>query len=277
MDEQPDVPDAQALRERLAEPIFNSVIKRWVGKGELDYELYLRTGELLALQTRNDELVAPEEMLFQIVHQTQELWLKLMAHEAIGIVDALDHDDLWAASGRIERMARVGQVLAVDLRVIEALPPDTFLTIRRHLGNGSGMQSPGYNQTMLAADAVDAALSRLLERRGTTLAEVYREGARPGELHRICEQLLDVDHAFQWWLGAHLLLVRRTIGVDTSVVALDGMPTKALIARSFKPLFRQLWEVRVELTGKCNRGGGYPPGEDRAPPQAPLREGEGGR
>jgi tryptophan 2,3-dioxygenase len=106
---------------------------------------------------------------------------------------------------------------------------------------------------------------------------VYREGTHKGELHRICEQLVDVDHAFQWWLGAHLLLVRRTIGVDTSVVALDGMPTKALVARSFKPLFRQLWQVRVELTAQWNRGTGYGPGEDRAAPPPPLREGEGGR
>ena len=42
-----------------------------------DYERYLRTDALLALQKTADEWVHRDELLFQTVHQSSELWLKL--------------------------------------------------------------------------------------------------------------------------------------------------------------------------------------------------------
>ena len=47
------------------------------GQGASDYERYLRTDELLALQKSADEQVDRDELLFQTVHQASELWLKL--------------------------------------------------------------------------------------------------------------------------------------------------------------------------------------------------------
>jgi tryptophan 2,3-dioxygenase len=46
------------------------------GPGGSDYERYLRTDELLALQKSEDEWVHRDELLFQTVHQSSELWLK---------------------------------------------------------------------------------------------------------------------------------------------------------------------------------------------------------
>src|SRR6266542_2271465 len=67
------------VRHALSRPLFNPVLKVWVGEGKLDYEVYLRTGDLLQLQTPRTELVAPDELMFQVVHQAQEIWLKLLA------------------------------------------------------------------------------------------------------------------------------------------------------------------------------------------------------
>ena len=52
------------------------------GEGASDYERYLRTDELLALQKRPDEQTHRDELLFQTVHQASELWLKLAWSEA---------------------------------------------------------------------------------------------------------------------------------------------------------------------------------------------------
>ena len=52
------------------------------GAGASDYERYLRTGELLALQKGPDEQAHRDELLFQTVHQASELWLKLAWTEA---------------------------------------------------------------------------------------------------------------------------------------------------------------------------------------------------
>ena len=46
------------------------------GRGATDYERYLRTDELLSLQKRPEERVHHDELLFQTVHQSSELWLK---------------------------------------------------------------------------------------------------------------------------------------------------------------------------------------------------------
>src|SRR5690349_5562996 len=105
--DQPSNTTVDDLRLQLEAPFFNTVLHKWVGKGELDYERYLHTPELLGLQTRAKERVHFDELLFQIVHQTQELWLKLSAHEAVEAIAELDGDRLWDVSARLERIARI--------------------------------------------------------------------------------------------------------------------------------------------------------------------------
>ena len=255
---------AATLRQALQEPIYNRTLRKDVGLGDLDYEVYLRTRALFGLQTPITELVVPDELLFQILHQTQELWLKCLSFESSNLVQALDADDAFAASATLDRMVAVTRCLGRDIEVMFTLSPDVFQIIRRHLGNGSGLESPGYNQVLFAAEAVGGAFVRRLERRGATLTAVYGERATYPELHRVAEQLCDWDGAFQTWLMAHFLLVRRTIGVDRAVRALDGFPTQALPARMTKPLFPELWDVRVEMTKRWAREGGFAPGQPRS-------------
>ena len=54
------------------------------GAGASDYERYLRTDELLALQKTPEEWVHRDELLFQTVHQSSELWLKLAVDRGRG-------------------------------------------------------------------------------------------------------------------------------------------------------------------------------------------------
>ncbi|HEY8087621.1 MAG TPA: tryptophan 2,3-dioxygenase family protein, partial [Polyangiaceae bacterium] len=248
MAEEPKNDAANQLRLALEAPIYNRTLRKDVGSGDLDYEVYLRTRALLGLQTPVEQLVVPDELLFQILHQTQELWLKALSFEAVSLVQALDGGEPFAAAATLDRMVSITRCLARDIEVLFTLSPDVFQVIRRHLGNGSGLESPGYNQVLLAAEAVGHAFLRRLERAGATLSAVYGERSRHADLHRTAEQLVDWDGAFQAWLMAHFLLVRRTIGVDRAVRALDGFPTQALPARMTKPLFPELWDLRVELT-----------------------------
>src|SRR3954452_10198884 len=63
------------------------------GPGESDYERYLRTDELLSLQKGPGEWVHRDELLFQTVHQSSELWLKhawMDAEEATRLIEARD-------------------------------------------------------------------------------------------------------------------------------------------------------------------------------------------
>ncbi|GAB1823702.1 tryptophan 2,3-dioxygenase family protein [Herbidospora sp. RD11066] len=247
------------LRREVSGPVFNPVLKTMVGEGALDYERYLNTSRLFQLQSPHEELVCSDELMFQIVHQVQEMWLKLITHELTELVGDLDGDRLWEASARLDRIVRIGGCLSGELRVLETLTPDTYQTIRRHLGNGSGQESPGYNRVRIAAGVVSASLDGLIERRGVTLDEIWEHP----DLKRVGEALVDVDEAYQTWLFTHFMLVRRTIGVSRGTAALDGVPTQVLPGRMTQPLFRQLWKLRERMTGSWERGAGHTPGAAR--------------
>ena len=45
------------------------------------YEEYLRTDDLLALQKGDEERLHPDELTFQVVHQTFELWWKMTVQQ----------------------------------------------------------------------------------------------------------------------------------------------------------------------------------------------------
>lgn len=264
---------ASDLRRSMEEPVFNRILKRWVGRGELEYEIYLHTDTLLNLQYAPEECVIPEELMFQITHQAQELWLKLLCAEGVALVEALEREDMWGASGRVERMVRIQRCLGQEMDVLNTLTPREFQVIRRSLGTGSGQESPGYNKlTTVLARGIEDALKRLLERRSIALADVYAEPSAAPDIQRVCEQLLDFDQGFQEWLIRHFILVRRTIGVARSVHALDGFPTNALAARMTQPLLPSLWDVRVEMTKAWQPEGGYPVGADRKKPPPAAAE-----
>src|SRR5689334_20058915 len=112
---------AATLREALGCPIHNKVLHKDVGRGELDYEIYVRTQELLTLQPSADELVVPDELLFVVMHQTQELWLKCASFEAAGVVEHLDDDQVFPALAALDRVVQILQVLRDQIRVLQTL------------------------------------------------------------------------------------------------------------------------------------------------------------
>ena len=73
------------------------------GDGASDYERYLRTDELLALQKRPEERAHHDELLFQTVHQSSELWLKLAVDE---VEEAATAHSSAASSRRALRLLR---------------------------------------------------------------------------------------------------------------------------------------------------------------------------
>ncbi|WP_216618258.1 tryptophan 2,3-dioxygenase family protein [Corallococcus carmarthensis] len=264
-----DYSHAEKLKQELTQPLFNQMLKKWVGTGELDYERYLHTGTLLSLQSPEGELVSHDELMFQIVHQSQELYLKLASREMVEVVAEMDRDALWAVAARLPRVQKILSGISAEMAILETMTPAEYQVIRRSLGSGSGQESPGYNTLRHAADGLESAMERMLARRGLTLFQVYSAGG-PKDLQHVCEQLVTVDETFQGWLYAHYQLVRRTIGIDRTVKALDGLPSQVLQARMTLPLFRALWDVRVELTAGWKREGGYAPGADRTGGGCPM-------
>ncbi len=60
---------------------------KFAEEGGSDYEVYIRTDELLALQPEPDTWKHRDELLFTVVHQSSELWLKLAVAEIAHLLE----------------------------------------------------------------------------------------------------------------------------------------------------------------------------------------------
>ena len=98
---------ASGVEEDYSQPVLP-------GEGASDYERYLRTDELLALQKTPEEMTHRDELLFQTVHQTSEIWLKLACFEVETATRHLrDHEP--AAAARLLRRANDCVKIATQL------------------------------------------------------------------------------------------------------------------------------------------------------------------
>ena len=92
------------------------------GAARSDYERYLNTDELLALQKTDAEWVHRDELLFQTVHQSSELWLKLAWHEVEEATALADGDDLGGALRLLRRAGLCLQYVTTQLDMPRNLP-----------------------------------------------------------------------------------------------------------------------------------------------------------
>jgi tryptophan 2,3-dioxygenase len=211
-----------------------------------EYEKYIRTEGLLALQKAADELSCHDEMQFQIVHQVAELWMKLIEFEVRHMADLLAADRLALATSTLRRIGRIQRLVAVQLDLLDTMSPKAYMTVRAGLGRGSGQESPGFRTLLrLPGEIMWPAFEGVLERRGVTLRDIYEEPEAQHELFSLAEGLVDYDQLLQAWRHRHLMLVYRIIGVGTP--SLKGKPSDLLAHGMKQRFFPKLWEVRDEL------------------------------
>lgn len=110
----------------------------------LSYARHLQTEQLLSAQVPVSD--KPDEMLFIIMHQTMELWLKLLIHEARIALTAIQSDQLPVAEKTFDRMATVQRHMIHSWEVLATLTPHDFLTFRGYLRKASGFQSHQYRE-----------------------------------------------------------------------------------------------------------------------------------
>ncbi len=108
--------------------------------GGTDYARYLLIDDLLGLQ-RPLTPGAHDEMLFIIVHQSYELWFKLILHELEAARDELLASRPQAATPRLRRVVAIERLLLEHLHVLETMGPEGFLEFRDPLEPASGFQS----------------------------------------------------------------------------------------------------------------------------------------
>lgn len=210
-----------------------------------DYELYLRVPELLALQKKPGELACHDELLFQVVHQAAELWMKLVAHDLALAGSLISAARLTEAAKTLRRTHQVLGLLSQSLETLYTLSPLDYMRIREVLGRGSGQESPGYRRLLALPGQIFPHFEALLEQQALSLFQVYSKPGQHPEFFQIAEALLEFDLRLQEWRNRHILLVYRTIGVGTP--SLKGKHSELLEKSLRQQFFPQLWKVRDEL------------------------------
>jgi tryptophan 2,3-dioxygenase len=216
------------------------------GAGASDYERYLRTDELLSLQKTEDEWVHRDELLFQTVHQSSELWLKHAWNEVEEATRLIAARDLAGAQRLLRRANACIRHVIGFLEHLELMSPWEYQEIRRVLGHGSGFDSPGFREIRRVSPPVYAAFDELCKERGLSLLEVYTQGREHEDVYQLAELLVDWDEQIGIWRFRHVKMVGRVIGED--VVGTQGTPVELLAGLIKVKMFPELWRVRTELT-----------------------------
>lgn len=248
----------------------------------MTYAEYLKLDQLLGAQQPLSEL--HDEMLFIVIHQTMELWMKELLHELRLAISLVNGDRFAEAYKAMARISRIQAVMTLSWDVLSTLTPVDYLKFRNVLGTSSGFQSEQFRQIEFrlglkepnfvnhyapgtaARATLEAALAEpslrevshaALERAGFDLGDgsteavaaawlqVYRDADRWFELYELAEKLVDIDDSLAGWRHKHVLTVERIIGNKRGT----GGSAGATYLRSTldKRLFPELWSLRTDL------------------------------
>jgi tryptophan 2,3-dioxygenase len=109
---------------------------------DLSYGSYLALDELLGAQRLRS--AEHDEMLFIVIHQASELWMKLAIHEIEAAMRHVAADDVDPALKMMSRVSRIQQNLTQSWSILSTLTPSDYLKFRPMLGQSSGFQSHQY-------------------------------------------------------------------------------------------------------------------------------------
>jgi tryptophan 2,3-dioxygenase len=106
------------------------------------YGQYLNLDKLLAAQ--HPLSYQHDEMLFIMIHQVSELWMKLCLHELTATMDCVRRDDLGPTFKMLARISTIQQQLLQSWDVLATITPSDYSAFRNALGKSSGFQSCQY-------------------------------------------------------------------------------------------------------------------------------------
>lgn len=142
----------------------------------MTYARYLMLDGLLDMQQpRSDE---DDELLFIIIHQTKELWLKQMICELGLAIDQVAGDALVPAYKSLARVSRIQAVMTLSWDILSTMTPSDYSRFRHVLGPSSGFQSDQFRTVEYLLGLKDAAFLKFQEDRPDARAAMQAALAR---------------------------------------------------------------------------------------------------
>lgn len=212
------------------------------GEGDTDYARYMRTDALLDLQRSPGEVIHRDELLFQVTHQSTELWLKLAVAELTEAIARIDAGEPSAAELLLTRATLAVRLITDQLDMLAHLRPADFQAMQPALGNGSGAESPGWRQAQAAGRRLGQAFTSLLAGRGLDLVTLY-SGDTSDPVHRLGEAMVEFDDRVSSWRVRHYKVAIR-VG-SHGVIGTAGSPSGMLAKLIDYRFFPELWQARA--------------------------------
>ena len=208
----------------------------------MNYGSYLALDRLLALQRPLSKDDHPDELLFIVVHQSSELWFKVILRDLDTLANALEKSDGGLALWQVQRLNGLMRIVSAQLSSLALLPPQHFANFRTNLGSSSGSQSVQFRAIEAASGLREPWFVEMLREQGSIPSEVQRwldrpplqalfldflrkDGLKLEELYLgpgpsihffIAEALLEYEMEFGQWRFQHAQLVERMLGPDTA-------------------------------------------------------------
>ncbi len=224
------------------------------GEGDTDYETYLNTRALLHCQKDFKDVCNRDELQFQIVHQSIELLMKLIAYTLLDIDDYLQQENTNRVLTLFRRIHISLKLMIEHLALLETMSPKEYQEIRLQLGNGSGQESPGFRAILKMHQPIwNSFETHYLERHGLDVATIYNTGYDHGDPYVVAEALAEFDELFQKFRFHHVQLIHRTIGLEAK--SLKGRSVEVLNEGLRTKFFPRLWQIRSQMTDEW--GGQY--------------------
>jgi tryptophan 2,3-dioxygenase len=217
------------------------------GEGTLDYELYLNTKELLHCQKEFSAFCNQDELQFQVVHQIEELWMKLIGYTLLDIDEYLQQENTHRVVTLFRRVHIALQLMIDQLALLETMSPKEYQEIRLQLGNGSGQESPGFRTILKMHPHLWTSFeAAYLTRRGLTVEKIYNTEYNHGDAYVVAEALAEFDELFQKFRYHHFQLIHRTIGFGAK--SLKGRAVEILQEGMKTVFYPPLWDIRNKMT-----------------------------
>ncbi len=217
------------------------------GGGTLDYELYLQTPRLLACQKPYNAFCNRDELQFQIVHQVEELWMKLLAYTLLDVDEYMEKQQSHRVVTLLGRCHCTLRLMIHQLDLLETMSPKEYQQIRLQLGNGSGQESPGFRVLLQVLPEIWRTFERVyLQGRGLDVEAIYDSQYTHDDAYAVAEALMELDELFQKFRWNHILLIHRSIGMGAA--SLKGRSVDLLQTGAKHRFFPQLWDVRSRMT-----------------------------
>lgn len=159
----------------------------------LTYSSYLKLDELLQLQQGRSEPAEHDEMLFIIIHQTYELWFKLLLHELDKVGEDFASGDLYGALATLKRARTVMKTLVGQLDILETMTPMSFTGFRNRLETSSGFQSSQFRELEFLLGFKRPEMMKYCDAESAGFAAVERRYNSPSLIDRFYEFLASRD------------------------------------------------------------------------------------